>query len=51
MKISIKIIRVSRLSVSCDYDFMHNIFLVALRLGSGASVWRGSEKYVLLYTI
>ena len=28
---------------------MHNILLIAVRLGSEAAVWRGSEKYVLLY--
>ena len=27
---------------------MYNILLVALRLGSEAAVWRGSENYVLL---
>ena len=27
---------------------MHNILLVAVRLGSDAAVWRDSEKYVLL---
>ena len=30
-------------------DFMHNIVLVAVRLGSEAAVWRCSGKYVLLY--
>ena len=29
-------------------NFMHNILLVAVRLGSEEAVWRGSEKYVLL---
>ena len=28
---------------------MHSILLVAVQLGSEAAVWRGSEKYVLLY--
>ena len=28
---------------------MHNILLAAVRLGSDAAVWRGSEKYMLLY--
>ena len=27
---------------------MHNILLVAVRLGSEAAAWRGSEKYVIL---
>ena len=30
-------------------DFMHNIVLVAVRLGSEAAVWRCSGKCVLLY--
>ena len=27
---------------------MHNIFFLAVRLGSEAAVWRGSKKHVLL---
>ena len=30
-------------------NLMHNILLVAVQLGSEEAVWRGSEKYVLLY--
>ena len=30
---------------------MHNILFIAMRLGSEAAVWRGSEKYVLSYVL
>ena len=29
-------------------NFMHNILVIAVRLGLEAAIWRGSEKYVLL---
>ena len=29
-------------------NFMYNVLLVAVRLGSEAAVWRGSENYMLL---